>query len=86
MYLKNLILHGRKGVSHSSFDKLPISNSAIAKWTRRNEVNQIPWIRFKRLILTTVQLGAFGFLLDIFRERVFTRAFQLVQKRRELMK
>jgi hypothetical protein len=68
------------------FDVLPMSNSAITTWTRRNESSQIPWIRFKSLILTTFQLGTFGFLLDIFRERVFTRTFQFMQKIMELVR
>jgi hypothetical protein len=83
---KILFFMGGKVFLIHLFDKLPISNSAIAKWTRRNEVPEIPWIRFKSLILTTVQLGACGFLLDIFRERVFTSVFQLIIKIRELMK
>jgi hypothetical protein len=83
---KILFFMGGKVFLIHLFDKLPISSSAITKWTRRNELSRIPWICFKNLILTTVQIGTFGFLLDSFRERVFTRTLQFIQKILELVK
>jgi hypothetical protein len=61
------------------FDMFPLTNSALPRWTRRKEASHLPWIHFKSQLLTTVQIGNLALFLDIFRERLFTRMFQLVQ-------
>jgi hypothetical protein len=68
---KILFFMGGKVFLIHLFDMLPITNSAIAKYTRQHEQGTIPWIRFKRVILTTIQVGNLGFISDIFRERLF---------------
>jgi hypothetical protein len=83
---KMLFFMGGKVFLIHLFDLLPMSRSEMTKWTRRNELRPIPWIRFKNLILTTVQLGNIGFFLDIFRERGFTRVFQFMQQIMQLVK
>jgi hypothetical protein len=73
---KFLFFMGGKVFLIHLFAKLPISNSATTKWTRCTEASPIPWIRFTSLLLSTVQLGPFGFLFEIFRERMSTRTFR----------
>jgi hypothetical protein len=62
------------------FDVLPMMNLAMAKWTQRIGPGNAPRIRFIHLILRTLQIANLGFILDIFRERLFGRLFQEIQQ------
>jgi hypothetical protein len=76
---KILFFIGGKEIFIHFFDMHLTANWGTAKWTRRNELSKLPWIRFKNLVLTTIQIGNLGFFLEIFRDRLFTKSLQLMQ-------
>jgi hypothetical protein len=83
---KVLFFMGSKVFLIHLFDELRISHTAMAKWMRRSEASKVPWMRFKSLILTTVQIGNFGLFLDIFRDRLFMTTFHFTQEITELVR
>jgi hypothetical protein len=77
---KLLFFMGGKMFLIHLFDGIPMINSAMATWTYRIGPGNLPSIRFKSLVLRTLQIANLGFFLDIFRERLFTDSFQLMRK------
>jgi hypothetical protein len=60
-------------------DKLPLFAQQLDSCLRSSEQRlQHPLVRFKNSLLVSFQYAAFGFFLDIFRERLFLFSFSFI--------
>jgi hypothetical protein len=66
-----------KGFMIHYFDFMPIFSRQRNGWHRISERSPIPLLTWKSMVLVTTQLATLGFFLEVYRERLFSVAYDV---------